>query len=65
MTCQIASMLLDQELLVLAVGGGSDRVLLDWVDDLVDRLCSAMDPFWDQAKEKLRARTFSQEPADA
>ena len=65
LTCQIVSMLLDQELLVIAVGGDSDRALLDWVHDLIDRLCSAMDPFWDQAKEMLRARAVRLEPTDA
>ena len=65
LTCQIVSMLLDQEILVIAVGGDSDRALLDWVHDLMDRLCSAMDPFWDQANEMLRALTVLQEPADA
>ena len=52
-------------LLVLAVGGDNDRALLDWVDDFMDRLCSAMDTFWDQAKEMLRVRTVRQEPTDA
>ena len=65
LTCQVVSMLLDQELLAVAVGGDSDRALLDWVDDLMDRLCSAMGPFWDQANEMLRARTVGQEPTDA
>ena len=65
LTCQIVSMLLDQELLVIAVGGDSDRALLDWVHDLMDRLCSAMDPYWDQANEMLRDPTVRQEPTDA
>lgn len=65
LTCQIVSMLLDHELLVVAAGGDSDRVLLDWVHDFMDRLGSAMGPYWDQASEMLRGRTVRQEPTDA